>query len=73
LEREASEAGDPLRNPTTEVFHLTQSIDDEGRLKPDKHRRTRDEESRAKAGAAAAAALAQAEREAEEVADGDGQ
>ena len=62
LERDALAAGEPARDPTTEVFHLTDSIDDDGR-----RRRTPPvfaDDGRAKAEAAAVAAFAQAEREA---------
>lgn len=61
LERDALEAGEEGRDPTTEVFHLTDSIDEEGRKR--RAPPVVDNGSRAKADAAAAAALAQVARE----------
>ncbi len=61
LEGESRDRGDTVGNPSTEVFHLTDSIDEGGaarRAKP-----TRSSSSREKAEAAAAAALEQAAAE----------
>jgi hypothetical protein len=70
LEVEALEADEPCRNPTTEVFHLANSIDEAGRQRRAAQLRRRNDASRAKAAAAAEAALtlahAQAERDSEE-------
>lgn len=63
IKREAREAGDALANPSTEVFQLTDSIDDEGRLRRASARDRRDQESRAKASASAQAAFELAERQ----------
>lgn len=65
LENDALAAGEECRDPTTEVFHLTDSIDEDGR-----RRRAPPvvvDQGRARADAAAAAALAQAKREAAEM------
>jgi hypothetical protein len=62
LERAALDAGEEGRNPTTEVYRLTDAIDDSG------HRRRMPrtpEDSRMKAEAAAATAYAQAKQEGE--------
>jgi hypothetical protein len=66
LEAEAEEAGERCRNPTTEVFHLTQSIDSNGQARSTAvlDRSRSGEESRAKAAAAAERARAQAAEEA---------
>lgn len=65
LERDALDAGEEGRDPTTEVFHLTDSIDNDGLRR--RARTVVADSGRAKAGAAAAAAFAQAEREAAEM------
>lgn len=61
LERAALEDGEAGRNPTTEVFHLTDSIDPAGAVR--RARPPRPDSGRAKATAAADAAFAQAEAE----------
>ncbi len=63
LERDALAAGEEGRDPTTEVFHLTDSIDEEGQRRRAPAVRDDGNDSRAKAESAAAAAHAQAERE----------
>lgn len=65
LEREALAAGEECRDPSTEVFHLTDSIDDDGRRR--RAPALVADPGRAKAEAAAKAALAQAQREAAEM------
>lgn len=67
LERESRERGDRGGNPSTEVFHLTRSIEDGATLPAPR----RQDAGRAKAEAAAAAALAQAQREAADLSDTD--
>lgn len=62
LEREARVVGEGGRNPTTEVFHLVASIDEQGAAR--RAAPVLPDAGRAKAEAAAAAALEQAEREA---------
>ena len=66
LEIDANEADEATRNPTTEVFHLTNSIDDEGKARRDTKRNPAGQAAREKAEAAARTALEQAEREQEE-------
>lgn len=66
LRRDASDAGEPTRNPSTEVFLLTDSIDEAGAARRGAVQKGHDDKSRQKAQAAADAALAQAAREAGE-------
>jgi len=75
LEADAAAAGEPNREPTTEVFHLTNSIDEDGQAKRTEARRNRrnNDSSRAKAEAAAAQALAQANAEASDGAGDEGE
>jgi hypothetical protein len=63
LETDAIGAGEPTRNPTTEVFHLTDSIDPAGSTRRNLIRVQGRQLSLNKATAAAQAAFAQAERE----------
>jgi hypothetical protein len=58
LENEAAEANEDCRNPTSEVFHVVNSIDEAGHKQRMARLRRRNEESRAKADAAADAAQA---------------
>lgn len=64
LERAALDRGEEGGDPTTEVFHLTDSIDGEGAQR--RARPARPDVGRARAEAAAAAAYAQAAREMDE-------
>jgi hypothetical protein len=71
IERDAIEAGEVGQNPSTEMFHLTDSIDEDGRNRraaAARERGDQDARSREKAAAAARAALEQAEREEREMA-----
>ncbi len=63
LERDALNAGEEGRDGTTEVFHLTDSIDEEGQRRRAPALVDDADDSRAKAEAAAHAAQVQAERE----------
>lgn len=63
LETDAIAEDDAGRNPTTEVFHLTNSIDGDGHARRLAQKEIRAQASRQKAEAAARTALEQAERE----------
>jgi hypothetical protein len=66
LETDAMDAGEPTRNPTTEVFHLTNSIDPAGIMRRNLARLQGRQLSLNRATVAAEAAYAQAERESAE-------
>jgi hypothetical protein len=67
LEADAQAAAEHGRNPSTEMFHLTNSIDEAGCAKRQVTLQAKQQHSLRKAQAAAQAAIAQAEREAEDL------
>jgi hypothetical protein len=71
IEREALAHDEPLRNPLTEMFRLTDSIDEGGSQRREKPVSSSELSSRAKAEAAAAAARAQAADEHSRMVDDD--